>query len=55
MNNLPVGEYLTKHAELGESFSVEIYGTVSDETREVMVGTGLPFKFFTTKFGYSRV
>jgi len=50
-----VGEYLAKHGELADSFTVEVYGTVGDECREAMVSTGLPLKIFETKLGYSRV
>ena len=53
--NPPVGEYLAGHAELGDAFTVEVYGTVGDKCLEVMNGTGVPFKVFTTKLGYSRV
>ena len=28
--NPPVGEYLQGHAELGDNFTVEVYGTVGD-------------------------
>ena len=52
--NPPVGEYLAQHAELGETFRVEVYGTVGAECREVMEGLGLPLKIFETKLGYSR-
>ena len=55
LSNPPVGEYLAKHGELADSFTVEVYGTVGDECREAMVSTGLPLKIFETKLGYSRV
>ena len=51
----PVQEYLQKHAKLRDSFSVEVYGTVGDECRQLMDSFGLPLKIFETKFGYSRV
>ena len=47
--------YLQKHAELGDGFSVEVYGTVGDECRQLMESFGLPLKIFETKLGYSRV
>ena len=47
--------YLEAHAELGTDFSVEFYGTVGDKVIEAMNGTGVPYKIFKTKFGYSRV
>jgi quinol monooxygenase YgiN len=55
LNNPPVAEYLTQHAELADSFSVEVYGTVGKECREAMISTGLPIKIYETKCGYSRL
>jgi len=55
LTNPPVGEYLAKHAEFGDTFTVEVYGTVGDECRAAMESTGLPLKIFETKLGYSRV
>lgn len=55
LSNPPVGEYLAKHAEIGDSFSVEVYGTVGVECRNAMVATGLPLKIYESKCGYSRV
>ena len=55
VSNPPVQEYLQKHAELGDGFSVEVYGTVGDECRKLMESFGLPLKLFSTKLGYSRV
>ena len=53
--NPPVQHYLQKHAELGDGFSIEVYGTVSAECRELMESFGLPLKIFESKLGYSRV
>ena len=55
VSNPPVQEYLQKHAELGDGFSVEVYGTVGDDCRTSMESFGLPLKIFETKLGYSRV
>ena len=55
VSNPPVQEYLQRHAELGDGFSVEVYGTVGDECRQLMESFGLPLKIFETKLGYSRV
>ena len=55
VSNPPVQEYLQKHAELGDGFSVEVYGTIGNECRTLMESFGLPLKIFTTKLGYSRV
>jgi len=53
--NPALGVYLEAHAELGTDFSVEFYGTVGDKVIEAMNGTGVPYKIFKTKLGYSRV
>ena len=53
--NPVVGVYLKAHSELGTDFSVEFYGTVGDKVIEAMNGTGVPYKIFKTKLGYSRV
>ena len=53
--NPPVGEYLQGHAQLGDGFTVEVYGTVGDKCKAVMEGTGLSVKIFESKCGYSRV
>ena len=53
--NPAVGEYLQEHPKLADDFTVEVYGTVGDKCLEVMKGTGVPFKVFTTKLGCSRV
>ena len=53
--NPPVGEYLQVHAELGDNFTVEVYGTVGDKFKAVMEATGLPLKIFERKLGCSRV
>ena len=55
VSNPPVQDYLKKHAELGDGFSIEVYGTVGDECRKLMESFGLPLKIFETKLGYSRV
>ena len=55
VSNPPVQEYLQKHAELGDGFSVEVYGTVGSECKALMESFGLPLKMFETKLGYSRV
>lgn len=55
VSNPPVQEYLQKHAELGDGFSFEVYGTVGDECKALMESFGLPLKIFKTMLGYSRV
>ena len=53
--NPPVQEYLKKHAELGDGFSIEVYGTIGDDCKKLMESFGLPLKIYTSKLGYSRV
>tara|TARA_Y100001968_G_scaffold300072_1_gene311189 strand:+ start:243 stop:356 length:114 start_codon:yes stop_codon:yes gene_type:complete len=36
-----VGAYLQGHAELGDNFSVEVYGTVGDKCKAAIKATGL--------------
>ena len=55
VSNPPVQEYLQKHAELGDGFSIEVYGTVGDSCRELMESFGLPLKIVPSRLGYSRV
>lgn len=55
VSNPPVQEYLQKHAELGDGFSIEVYGTVCDDCRKLMESFGLPLKIYQSKLGYSRV
>ena len=55
VSNPPVQDYLKKHAELGDGFSIEVYGTVGDDCKKLMASFGLPLKIFETKLGYSRV
>lgn len=53
--NPSVGEYLQGHSELGDGFTVEVYGTVGEKCKEAMHATGLPLRFFESRCGYSRV
>ena len=46
---------LQEHPKLADDFTVEVYGTVGDKCLEVMKGTGVPFKVFQSKLGYSRL
>jgi quinol monooxygenase YgiN len=53
--NPPVQEYLRKHAELGDGFNIEVYGTVGDDCKKLMESFGLPLKIYTSRLGYSRL
>ena len=55
VNNPPVQEYVGKHAELGDEFSIEIYENVSEEVIDNINELGLPLQHFkTTRVGYVR-
>ena len=53
--NILVVEYLIKHAEIGDSFSVEVCGTVVVEGRNAREATRRRLKIHASKCGYSRV
>ena len=55
LNNPPVLEYLAQHGELGGSASIEVFGTVGEECKELMMSLGLPVRIYESKCGYSRV
>ena len=49
---------MAQKRELGlcsRNFFAEIYGTVGDKVIEAMNVTGVQYKIFKTKLGYSRV
>ena len=53
--NPPVQEYVAKHAELADGFTIEIYGNVSQNVIETINRLGIPLKHFkTTRVGYVR-
>jgi autoinducer 2-degrading protein len=53
--NPPVQEYVKKHAELADGFTIEIYGNVSKNVIETINRLGVPLKHFkTTRVGYIR-
>ena len=54
-SNPPVLEYVRQHAQLGEGFTLEIYGNVTAAVIENIAELGFPLKHFkTTKVGYVR-
>ena len=53
--NPPVQEYVAKHAELADGFTIEIYGNVSQNVIDTINRLGISFKHFkTTRVGYVR-
>ena len=55
INNPPVQAYVEKHAELAETFEIEVYGNLSDDAIDAVEGLVVPFKHFrTTSVGFIR-
>jgi len=54
LTNPPLIKFVEQHGELGDAFSVEVYGTLSVKTKAAFSAAGFPIKYFDTKFGYSR-
>ena len=53
--NPPVVEYVNKHAELGEGFTIEIYGNVSQNVLDAIDALNIPLKHFkTSRVGFVR-
>ena len=55
LNNPPVLDYLAQHGKLGDSASIEVFGTVGKECKELMMSLGLPVSIYESQCGYSRV
>jgi autoinducer 2-degrading protein len=53
--NAPLLKFVEQHAEMGDGFEIEVYGTLSAETKHAFSASGFKIKYFDTKFGYSRV
>ena len=55
LQNPPLLEFVQKHQILGTHFSIEVYGSLEDDTKKALVDTGFPVKFFQTKLGFTRL
>ena len=54
-DNPPVVDSVGKHADLAESFTIEIYGTVSQAVIDKINDLGVPLQYFpTTRVGFVR-
>ena len=54
-DNPPVQDYVNKHADLADHFSIEIYGNVSCAVLDKIEKLGIPLSHFkTTSVGYVR-
>tara|TARA_Y100000022_G_scaffold626_1_gene505 strand:- start:1842 stop:2276 length:435 start_codon:yes stop_codon:yes gene_type:complete len=55
INNPPVQAYVEKHAELADTFEIEVYGNLSGDAIDAVEGLGVPFKHFrTSAVGFIR-
>ena len=53
LSNAPVQAYVEKHNKIADSFEIEVYGNISEETIKAIKDTNIPFKHFkTTNVGY---
>ena len=55
LTNPPLVKFVEQHGEMGDKFEIEVYGTLAVETKEAFSASGIPIKYFDTKFGYSRI
>ena len=60
LENPPLLKFVEQHLEMGDGFSVEVYGTLAPETKEkfnaVGEAVGFPIKYYdTTRVGYTRL
>ena len=54
-DNPPVQDYVNKHSDLADHFSIEIYGNVSRAVLDKIEKLGIPLSHFkTTNVGYVR-
>ena len=54
LENPPLQQYLSEVSPLLDSFTVELYGDVSQEAVELLRATGTPTIHYESKFGYIR-
>lgn len=54
LTNPPLVKFVEQHGEMGDDFSIEVYGTLADETKAAFSAAGFPIKYFDTKLGYTR-
>merc|ERR550537_2096227 len=54
LTNPPLVKFVEQHGEMGDDFSIEVYGTLADETKAAFSASGFPIKYFDTRLGYSR-
>ena len=54
LENPPLQKYLNDVSPLLDSFTVELYGSISAEAVQMLRTTGTPTTHYETKFGYIR-
>ncbi len=54
LQNPDLIQYLEETTPLTDSFTVEVYGSISDSAWTAAQATGVPFKHFKTQAGYIR-
>ena len=54
LENPPLQKYLNDVSPLLDSFTVELYGSISAEAVKMLRATGTPTTHYETKFGYIR-
>ena len=55
LENPPLQKFIEQHGEMGDNFSVEIYGTVSEKTKIICDALPFPVKYYDSVLGYSRI
>ena len=55
INNPVVIDYLEKHIELSESFTIEVYGTISNDCENLLRSLNFPLKLYRSVCGYTKI
>jgi|TARA_B100001059_G_C17527243_1_gene423760 quinol monooxygenase YgiN len=55
LNAPHIAKYFKEHERLGESFSLEFYGTIGEPSLKAMQSSGLSFTVFETACGFTRL
>jgi autoinducer 2-degrading protein len=55
LNAPHISDYFKEHERLGESFSLEFYGTIGESSLKVMQSSGIAFTVYKTACGFTRL
>ena len=55
LNAPHIASYFKEHERLGESFSLEFYGSIGDASLKAMEQSGIAFTIYETACGFSRL